>query len=340
MNKSEKFMSICVLSYNQADEVKRLLDSIADQVTPEVEVFVRDDSTNSETEELIKEYQKRFPIRYVRGEKGGIDRTVIYLTKEASGEFIWWMGDDVIYPGAVAKVLSVIKNCPNVNFIWANYKIHGRDSLAVDIPEDRLFHGNDEILSGDVTGLGFISATIFRRKTALPALNGAERYVGSLFSNLYIVLHVLAAGGESYFLCGPIVECYPATPSEIKEIVVNGKKINNRAFEVFGITFGKIFWDFSNKFGRRSVRKVIKKSFASLWRGMLVGWIGGWDTPKGKRWRMFKLYWSYPECWIALPIMLMPLWVNRGLYRVYKIFFSHRKFVFGENLNKFFRKIS
>jgi len=88
------------------------------------------------------------------------------------------------------------------------------------------------------------------------------------------------------------------------------------------------------------VRKVIKKSFASLWRGMLVGWIGGWDTPKGKRWRMFKLYWSYPECWIALPIMLMPLWVNRGLYRVYKIFFSHRKFVFGENLNKFFRKIS
>jgi len=53
---------------------------------------------------------------------------------------------------------------------------------------------------------------------------------------------------------------------------------------------------------------------------------------------MFKLYWSYPECWIALPIMLMPLWVNRGLYRVYKIFFSHRKFVFGERLNTFFRK--
>jgi glycosyltransferase involved in cell wall biosynthesis len=338
MSKSEKLLSICILSYNQPDDVKKLLDSITNQVTPEVEVFVRDDSTNSETEELIREYQKRFPIIYVRGKKEGIDRTVIYLTKEASGKFVWWMGDDIICPGGIAKVLTVIKNYPTVNFIWANYRIHGQDSLAVNISEDRFFQDNEEILSGDVTGLGFISATILRREIALSALIGAEKYVGSLFANLYIVLHVLTAGGGRYFLRGPIVEAYPTTPEEIKEITTQGGVVKNRGFEVYGITFRNIFMEFSEKFGRYNVRKALKKSFASLWRGMLVGWVGGWDTPKGKRWKMLKLYWSFPECWIALPLFLLPLSVNKFLYKVYKIFFSHRKFILGEKLSKYFRK--
>ncbi|MDD5146000.1 MAG: glycosyltransferase, partial [Candidatus Pacebacteria bacterium] len=312
--------------------------SISNQITAEVEVFVRDDSTNSETEELIKQYSKKFPIRYVRGKKEGIDRTVIYLTKEASGEFIWWMGDDVINSNSIAKVLSIIKNHPDVNFIWANYNIFGQNSLAVNILEDRLFSGIDEILGGDVTGLGFISATIFRKKIALSALSGAERYIGSLFSNLYIVLYVLAAKGKSYFLRGPIIEAYPATPLEIKEITTKSGKIENPGFEVYGVIFRNIFMEFFEEFGRKNIRKVLKKSFASLWRGMLVGWVGGWDTPRGKRWKMFKLYWSFPECWVASFIMVMPFWVNKKLYEIYKVFFDNRRFIFKKDLNAFFGK--
>jgi len=104
------------------------------------------------------------------------------------------------------------------------------------------------------------------------------------------------------------------------------------------VGFANLLWEFEGTFSRKAIRKTIKGSFGQTWRGMLVGWIGGWDTPKGKRWRMFKLFWSYPECWIALPIMLMPLWINKGLFRIYKVFFSHRKFVFEERLNTFFRK--
>ncbi|MEW6408121.1 MAG: glycosyltransferase [Patescibacteria group bacterium] len=312
--------------------------SVFKTITPEVEIFIRDDSTNSETEELIRRYQKRFPIRYVRGKKEGIDRTVIYLTKEAVGKFIWWIGDDVIYPGGVAQVLSVIKNNSTVNFIWANYNVFGHNTLAVNIPNNRFFHNIDEILSGDVTGLGFISATIFRKSIALSALDGAERYVGSLFSNLFIVLYVLSVSGKNYFLRGPIVEAYPATPSEIKKNVVRDNTIRNRGFEVYGITLRNIFMEFSDKFGRRNVKKGLKKNFASLWRGMLVGWVGGWDTPKGKRWQMFKLYWNFPEFWIVIWLFLMPLWINKILYKIYKIFFSHRKFILKENLMMLLKK--
>lgn len=333
-------LSICILSYNQPEEVRRLLESIKNQITSEVEVFIRDDSSNENTKFLIEDYKKLFSIRYVRGEKEGIDKTVIYLVREAKGKFIWWMGDDVIYPNAIDKVLRVIKERKRVNFIWANYNIFNKRKLAIEkILGDRPFKNINEIFDYDVTGLGFISATILRRKVALSSLKEAEKYIGSLFSNLFIVLYVIATGGENYFLRGPIVECHPTTPKEIKEIVNHDGVIKNRGFEVYGITFRNIFFNFFKQFGYWNLRKVIKKSFASLWRGMLVGWVGGWDTPKGKRWKMFKLYWSFPEFWIAIIPFLMPLWANKFLFKIYKIFFSHRKFIFGENLSSLFKKI-
>jgi len=324
-----KLLSVCLLVYNQAPEMERLLNSIYSQITPEVEVIIRDDSTD---DECMKAARKFPGVRYFRGQKGGIDRTFLFLLEQAKGRFVWWVGDDDITKRGIGKVLRVIKN-NDISFVWINYQIFNQSEPVTNMKEGII--DKDKLLENAGTGLGFCSAGVFKKSTV--DLETAKKYIGGAWTSLYSFLSAISKG-NCYYIKEPIVICYPTTSEEIRAVTVKNGEINNAAFEVFGVGFANLLWEFEGTFSRKAIRKTIKGSFGQTWRGMLVGWIGGWDTPKGKRWRMFKLFWSYPECWIALPIMLMPLWINKGLFRIYKVFFSHRKFVFEERLNTFFRK--
>lgn len=318
---NHKLLSICILSYNQAPDIERLLNSLVPQVTDEVEIIIRDDSTNNETELLVERLSNIIPIRYFHGKKEGIDKTVIFLTNEARGEFVWWLGDDEVLPDGVGSVLEVIKRVPDVTFIWANYRLVYGTKLAIDLQASRLFKSKDELLELGGAGLGFVSATVFKRKSALTGIDESKKYAGSFFVNLYLVLYVISQPGRHYYVHGPVVICHPATVDEIKMVVVKSPGvIKNDAFEVFGVTFSRIVREFAAAFSSVTVRRVINKSFGQTWRGVLVAWVGGWDTPKGKRVRMIKYFWMFPECWIALLFFLTPLSVNKLLYRIYKAF--------------------
>lgn len=326
MNNDQIQLSICILAYNQPEEVERLLSSLVGQIASGIEVLIRDDSTNQDTHLIVEKFNVHYPIRYFHGKKEGIDKTVIFLVEQAKGKFVWWLGDDEVLSGAVAQVLSVIEKNPKLTFIWANYHLVNESKLAIDFSENREFVDRNELLESGGAGLGFISATIFSRRLALEAIPEAAKYVGSLFANLYLVLTVISKPGSYYYLRGPIVCCHPTTNAEIKEIVTNKGRasIVNRGFEVYGITFPAIVNEFRSAFTKSAIRKTISKSFGQTWRGMLVGWIGGWDTPENKRVLMIKNYWSYPECWIASVLFLMPLAINKALYRVYKKLIKRR----------------
>lgn len=327
--KNDILLSICILSYNQAPEVERLLNSLVSQITDEVEIVIRDDSTNNETEILVEEFSKTIPVRYFHGEKEGIDKTVIFLTKEARGEFVWWIGDDVVAPGGVGEVLEVIRRNREVTFIWANYRLVNGSKLAIDLQANQVFASRDALLELGGAALGFVSATVFKRELALSGIESSKKYIGSAFVNLYLVLHVISQPGTHFYLRGPVVICHPATSTEIKEVVVKSDgKVKNEAFEVFGVNFSNIVREFSGSFSAGSIRKTIKKSFGQTWRGMLVAYVGGWDTPQGKRIRMLKYFWMFPESWMAAIIFLLPLQWLKILYKLYKIFYRNGKLKF------------
>lgn len=315
----KKLLSICILSYNQADEIERLLNCLAHQYTDEIEIVVKDDSTNEETEILVNRFIKFLPIRYYRGVKEGIDKAVIFLTQEAQGKFVWWMGDDTIEPGGIAAVIDVIKSKPSVNFIWANYQLFNTKNLGIDIQDKECFIEKNKLLVLGGAGLGFVSATIFNRELGLKSLSNANKYVGSFFSNLYIVLHVITQPGDCYYIKGPVVICHPATSDEIKNVVVkDGGEIKNDAFQVFGINFSNIVREFSMSFDSKIINKTIKKSFGQTWRGVLIGSVGGWDTTKGKRLKLIRNFWMFWESWIAFALFLLPISILKKLYKFYK----------------------
>jgi len=316
---NNKLLSICILSYNQADEVERLLNSVMPQMTDDVEIVVRDDSTDNETELLIARYSDVFPIRYFHGEKGGIDKTIIFLSEEAKGEFVWWLGDDEITPGSIQRVLAAIRENGDLSFIWANYTLIKSEKIAISLPKDQIIEDCNRMLELGGVALGFISATICRRELLLTGIEESKQYDGTLFVNLYLVLHVICQPGKLLYMKGPIVICHNTTPEEFIEIAVDDSGvINNWSFQVFALYFSEIIHAFPS-FSPSSMEKVIKESFGYTWRGVLVGYVGGWDTPHNKRLIMLKHFGRFPEAWLAFFLFCFPRWLLGIMYRVYKI---------------------
>lgn len=325
-------LSVCIPTYNRPEEFKRMMLGLMPQITDEVEIVIRDDSSSSETAELFQGLVAGTTIRYqyFNGNKIGLDAANLFLLEKARGEFIWWFSDDdELLPGGITEVLDLIKSYPEINFIWANFDhgIPGR--IAVDRPSG-FFKDSSEPLMVLGTNIGLLSTYIVRREKGLSGIELARKHVvGFSFASTAVVLYVLSEPGRYYFMRGPYVLCHPTTPEEFKQLKTRNGRVENEAFDVYGVEFYLIVNEFKGKFTKSAIRNILSVNFSSLWRGMLVAWVGGWDTPREKLWKMFKLYWSFPEFWIALPIFLLPHRLNKFLYRIYKVFFSHRKFVFG-----------
>lgn len=87
-------ISICIPAYNNAEEVRRLLDSIFKQTFQDWEIILTDDSTNEEISVLVKETaQDR--LHYIHNEKplGHIFNWNKALS-EAKGQYIKIMFSD------------------------------------------------------------------------------------------------------------------------------------------------------------------------------------------------------------------------------------------------------
>ena len=331
-------LSICIPTYNRPEKFRQMMMGLMPQLTSEIEVVVRDDSSNDETkhvlDELVKKFNPSAKINYVHGEKIGLDAANLFLLENAIGEYVWWFSDDDEFmPGAIVRVLGLVKKYPEITFIWVNFC--DLERLAVN-KEDGFFKDGNDVLGSVGANIGLLSSLFLRREDTYSSIPLARKHVkGFSFAALVPVFHVLLGTGKFYFLRGPYILHLTDTKikiEEIKEIGIRGGEVKNEYFDYFGVDFFNILKEFESKFGKMFVKKILTKNFASLWRGMLVGWVGGWDTPKGKRWKMFKLYWSFPEFWIAIIPFLMPLWINKGLYKIYKLFFSHRKWIFRRNV--------
>ncbi|MDP3015306.1 MAG: glycosyltransferase family 2 protein [bacterium] len=333
-------LSICIPTYNRPREFERLLFGLAPQITGEVELVIRDDSTDYATQEIFEKVKARrkWNFNYLKGEKIGVDAANLLLLERARGKYVWWFcDDDEMRPGAIARVLELIKKYPQISFMWANFDFQKLGNPAV-VRADGFFKDGNEILDTLGLNIGLTSTQIVKRERALPSLALAKKHiVGFSFAGLVPILYIISQPGDFYFLRGPYILCHPTTPEEFKKSFVKMDIIENIAFSSYGIDFYDIMMEFKDKFSQGAIRKILSVNFASLWRGMLVAWVGGWDTPKGKRWRMFKYYWNFPEFWIAMPLFLMPLWVNKILFKIYKVFFSHRKWIFGENSKPLFK---
>jgi glycosyltransferase involved in cell wall biosynthesis len=329
-------LSLCIPTYNRPKEFERMISKVVPQLTNDVEIVICDDSENLETKEIFRKsiQNKNINQQYHVGEKIGLDAAILFLIEKANGEFIWlFSDDDELLNGGIEEVLTKITANPDLNAIWANFDSDLPSGVAIKNRESGFFQSGSELLEVVGNGIGLISTQIFRRKEGLLGFEIAKKHIfGFSFVSTAVYLSVLAGPGRFYFLNGPFIMCHPTTPDEIIKITNRTGEIINNGFRVYGVEFHNIVREFDGKFDRKSIRKLLSENFGALWRGMVVGYAGGWDTPRNKRLQMLRIYWSYWECWIALSLLSMPRFLIYFLYRFYKIFYTRRKFDFGRKI--------
>jgi glycosyltransferase involved in cell wall biosynthesis len=122
-------LSICVPTYNRAAMLRVMLETVAPQVaelSPEVELCVSDNASPDDTQDVIGHARTLFPFHASRNEAnvGPIRNYNRVVNEMSSGEYVWLLGDDdLLLPGAVRTLLSLIRERPHLDAFWINCRV-------------------------------------------------------------------------------------------------------------------------------------------------------------------------------------------------------------------------
>jgi glycosyltransferase involved in cell wall biosynthesis len=167
----------------------------------EVELVVSDNCSTDDTRQVIVLAQRFGPIRYHRNDAniGAIPNILALANDLAIGEFCWLLGDDeLLRPGAVAKVVGILRANPDLDYVYINYSVDSfdhREGRAVTPDdfrewtqtgskqlEERRMERWEDLLAEDVNCLTAMYCSVFRRSGWLE-VSGALKE-GGLYSSV------------------------------------------------------------------------------------------------------------------------------------------------------------
>jgi glycosyltransferase involved in cell wall biosynthesis len=121
---NSKFISICIPAYKRTHFLKRLLLSIQHQSYTNYEVIISDDSNDHSVEELLKDFNGKFEIKYFKNEQAlGTPANWNHAISKATGEWIKLMHDDDWFSNehSLEKFALATNNNNNNKFIFSAY---------------------------------------------------------------------------------------------------------------------------------------------------------------------------------------------------------------------------
>lgn len=204
-------VSICCLTYNQAEYIRDALDGFISQRTSyKYEVIVHDDASTDGTADIIREYAELYPDiikpifqtenQYSKHLEKGITFTYVY--PKAKGKYLAICeGDDYwIDSEKLEKQISYMESHPNCTFCFSNGRTRYGDELGQPvIPWDRhsiIKKGQFDFNAGELELIGYIptASFVYRRGCEFPPMPK-----GSFLGDTYIKLSMTACGYAHYF---------------------------------------------------------------------------------------------------------------------------------------------
>jgi abequosyltransferase len=215
VNSSTPLLSFCIPTRNRAEFLRELLESIAPQATPEVEVVISDDGSTDDTRMVIESFRTRLPqlsahrvdppLRY--------DRNLLHVVSMARGKYCWLFGDDDrLEPGGLAAVLEALEAEPDLTGLTTD-RVSYDSALAHRLPvralkqqQSALFRDADEAFLRLLDRLGFLSCQIVNRAIWNEIVRGEnlEPYFTG-YVQLYVIARMLVQAPRWQFLAQPSV---------------------------------------------------------------------------------------------------------------------------------------
>ena len=340
MTEEMPLLSLCVPTYNRAALLAQSLRAILSQITPDmaraVEVVVIDNASPDDTPAVVQKAQEDYPhiaLRSVcRPENIGCDANFCDSPNQARGTFVYLLSDDdALLPGAVLKLLQLIRDHPELDAFALNVREFRRepDEQEAEIlyegalvrphafhmrEAEKLLPDADAALSFLRVHIAFLSCIAFRGDN----VRGRD-YAPRLKTNLaqaYMFLDALAPGRGLYAVAQPFL---------------SRRTDNNEGFDFFRVFVTNFHAMMRHArslgYSEAAVEQASRQHIDFVYNFVLVfKEQGGYGKLRVSyagclraAWRLARAYSDRQRVWVQIiPRLLVPAAVFSGLKRFYQ----------------------
>lgn len=208
-------ISIGIPTYNGERYLSQAIESVITQLSDipdrQIEILVSDNASTDGTGEIVKEYITRYPdiVTYARNPQNiGYDRNVDNLFKVARGEYLWLLGDDdMLVPGAVRKLFSLIENHRDVDVFCLSLSFLNIESEEKNwkpqFESDVLCNDGNDFLQRSLWNTSALSSLCIRR--ASWNSESLDKYVGSQWIHIGGMLEVMKHQAKGFITANEMV---------------------------------------------------------------------------------------------------------------------------------------
>lgn len=313
-------LAICIPTYNRGEFIGELLQSIAEQLTDEVEVIVSDNASDDNTARVVAEFRDEIPrLIYFRWERNmGADRNFLKSIELASAEYCWLMGsDDALEPSAIECVSSKLDSVPGLSGLSLNCRAYSKDLMS-RIPvrpvtggrlvRDTLFEQTEDGFCALGDYFGYLSGQVVDRHLWRKVVKSFDvsKYLNA-YVHIYVIGNMLQINPKWLYVAQPCVKWRSDNDSFLSD-----GRFKRLAIDVVG--YEKITGDI---FGRTSrTYSVVMQTIATVHVRYAVLGAKLHGAPLAYVLSALRLcveyYWRYPKFWlITFPLIIAPIWLLR-----------------------------
>lgn len=290
---AQKLVSICVPTYNRADDLDRCLGSIlsqVDELKDFVEVYVSNNASTDNTKDIIDKYVREgYPLNVLESSVNvGLDRNLQISYEAARTPYIWIFGDDdYLMPGMMKPIVDILRSgsygivyLPS-RWYQGDFKINNTEYTQFEKFSYTIILDTINYLSRTHYWITFITGNIVNKGLIQDKIK-VDIFDGTIMSHLAWVMPALFAGSNVIVE----VECLICKSTER-----GGYKL----FESFGPKFSKILSHFVPKHGSKFKRVIESNMIKSFFPQFIQN--GPIFESENYFKLLFPIYWRYPSFW-------------------------------------------
>ncbi|MGP6602575.1 glycosyltransferase family 2 protein [Ornithobacterium rhinotracheale] len=264
------YISILTPTYNRANLLARVFESLQRQTDKDFEWIIVDDGSTDNTEEIIKTFSpSTFDLYYFKKENGGKHTALNFAVQKANGEFIIMLdSDDELPSEAISIILEKARNLPKElggivgRKSLSSGKIVGSNDNFNQIISNSLDIRYKENVNGDLTE---VFRTSVMREFPFPEFKG-ERFcpealvwnrIAQKYNLLFFNKSIYTAEYQEGGLTNTIVKIRMNSPkasmihySELASYNIPLKEKIKATINFWRFSFNDKDWGFKNKLSR------------------------------------------------------------------------------------------